>query len=324
MIDIEREYVALSVSADSTAETQLLTRLVGSKGIRVGLDGGRGKHLLVPVEGPIKPDTSSRGVHLVQQELLHEDGVSRIYADLRCVEPRLDMVFDRLAQDVVAQAENSDHPSISVCRSVLEQWRELLRRGDSLTAEEIVGLIGELVVLRELALRNPGLALDAWVGPRRTVHDFVTSDRAIEVKASSSLEGTSVSIHGVDQLDPSDVEELFLVVVHCRPSDGAPNLDERLDELISLGVPREGLLRAVTHLGYVYEGPTTVSTRYRIISQTVWRVGDRFPGLRRSALDQGVLRGISNVRYTLSTDSAPRPLSDSEAAVLFEDWFTCG
>lgn len=320
VIDIEREFISLSVAAESAGETQLLTRLVGSRGLRLGLDGLQGKHLLVPVDTSFKPDTASRGVHLVEQKLIH-DGVPTAYADLRCIEPQLDMVFDRLVQDVVAQTENSDAPPVAVCKGVLAQWRELLRRGDALTTEGVVGLVGELYVLRQLAEVDPTSALDAWVGPRRTVHDFVTLNRAIEVKSTSTLEGTSVSIHGLDQLDPIDLEELYLAVVHCRPSETAPTLDEAVDDLAGMGIPRVPLLRAIANAGYVYESRPSISTRFRVSGFTVWRVGSNFPGLRRSMLSEDIRRGISNVRYTLFTDSAPRPLAEGERDNLFRDWF---
>jgi len=320
LIDVEREFIGLAATCEAASEKQLATRLIGDRGLRVGLDGRRGKHLLVPVDAPFKADTRSRGVHLVEQQLIHE-GRTLLYADLRCLDSRLDMVFDRLVQDVVDQVEHSGKPPFAVCKNVLEQWRDLLRRGDHLTTEGVVGLIGELEMLQRLAQVDPVAALDAWVGPRRTVHDFVTGEKAIEVKSSASLEGTSVSIHGLDQLDPVDLHALFLAVVHCRPSDAAPTLDERLDSLMAIGVPRMPLLKAVEQAGYVYESRPAVSTRYRVAKVTVWRVDPAFPGLRRSALPEAIRRGVSNVRYTLSTDSAPAPLTEVEADTLLGGWF---
>lgn len=321
-VDVAREYVHLSAGM-APGLTQLQTRLIGSKGLRLGIDGAGGKHLLIPDPGKFVPDTRSRGVHLVERVLIL-DRRELSYADLSCADPALDMVFDRLAQDVVSLIEDSPAKPLASCQHVLEQWRELLRRGTDLTEGTIVGLVGELHLLELLARRNASAALDAWTGPRRTVHDFVRNDHALEVKSTASVEGTSVKISGWDQLDPAEVASLHLAVVHCRPSDSAPSLDERIQSLTDLGIPLQPLLSKVALTGYVFESRQPLPTRYRVASTRVWEVAEGFPGLRRSSMNESSRKGVSQLQYVLATDSAPSKLSDEAMERFFDGWLERG
>ena len=57
-------------------------------------------------------------------------------------------------------------------------------------------------MLRLLATHNPVGALDAWLGPSMSVHDFVRGGAELEVKTTTSVDGNFVSISNIDQLDP--------------------------------------------------------------------------------------------------------------------------
>ena len=58
------------------------------------------------------------------------------------------------------------------------------------------------------------------------------------MKTTTSVDGNFVSISNIDQLDPAAIISLHLVVVHAREDSAAPSLDERIDELVGLGVPQ--------------------------------------------------------------------------------------
>jgi hypothetical protein len=186
--------------------------------------------------------------------------------------------------------------------------------------EEIIGLIGELEILSIMGVRSAARALHAWTGPRRTVHDFVTGSAALEVKGTSAVDGATVSINGLDQLDPKEVGTLHLAVVHCQLDPAAESLDDRIRRLISAGFPRDELLVGVERTGYLFEAVSAHPTTYRVRSVRLWRVDDGFPGLRRSTMPESVLRGVTQVRYTLSLDSAPERIPEGEARRLLEGW----
>jgi hypothetical protein len=326
MTDVGSEYVLLRENLRRARENQLNTRPLdirtpSGEPIMIGLDADMRKHLLLPLSPDEKlvADTKSQGVWLTELPLIVE-GRQKRFADLHCRDEDLDLVFERLVEDV-AHRVKEQQPIATACHVALDQWRAMLRTGKHLSRGEILGLIGELEVLRRLGKSSPVAALDAWLGPRRTIHDFVHEGRAIEVKATSSVEGNTVSINGLDQLDPSDVSELHLVVVHMAEAGTAPSLDDRIRDLLRAGYPRGRLLEGVERVGYVFErDPDSHDTRFRIKSLRVWHVGDDFPGLRRSGLPIASMRGVSRVTYELSVDSAPRPLDSEKTETFLASW----
>lgn len=325
MIEVGEHFVLLEAQADDIAGSQLLTRAVG---VRIGgrdtlaaIDAAGQKHLLIPVPvNAVDGDDASQGVTLGFR-VLRTDLSDVNYADLHCRISSLDLVFERLTEDVLTRLVVDDSAPVSTCRKALDEWRALLKTaGQGLTRETVIGLVGELEVLRLLAVHNPIGAVDAWRGPSRSVHDFVRGEAELEVKTTASVDGNFILISNIDQLDPRAISSLHLVVVHAREDRTAPGLDGRIDELAHLGVPRDALLTKVTTAGYVYGTGTGVEDRFRIRSVRGWIVGDSFPGLRRAELGETRLKGVSKIRYELALDSAPKRLSDREFEHLMAIW----
>lgn len=329
MSEVAEHFVYLGIEAKAVAGTGLLSREVGQRvpggEVLAALDADNQKHLLIPVLDPDVPeDHSSQGVLLGRRELL-VDGRPVSFADLHCRISALDMVFERLLDDILARLEHKSQAPVGVCRQALDDWRTLLRSAsEGLSRDTVVGLVGELEVLRLLAERSPASALDVWRGPTRSVHDFVQGGAELEVKATASVDGSTVSISNIDQLDPTLVSELHLVVVHVMADETAPSLDQRIDELIAMGMPRGELLARVQKVGYVYETPPGIADRYAVRSVRAWRVGADFPGLRSGEIAEPRRKGISDIKYRLTLAAAPDRVSDEDFSKLLADWTRSG
>lgn len=324
-VDVSEQFLYLQQAAGDVSGNSLMTRCIGvqacGQDVRLGLDAFGLKHLLVPMsESTTVKDLDSAGVSLGKRELLVADS-SHLYLDMHCRQPQLNLVFERLVEDVVTRLAADATTPVRTCRTALNEWRALLRAaGQTVARDVVIGLVGELEVLRLLAERDAALALATWRGPDAGVHDFACGGRVLEVKATSSVDGNFVSISNLDQLDPSLVERLDLVVVHVREDDTAPSLDERIDGLLQMGLDRQLLLEKVAEAGYVYEAGVTERDRYRVRSLHAWAVEEGFPGLRRSDLSEARAKGVSKVRYELALDSAPPRLSDEALRRLLDEW----
>jgi hypothetical protein len=322
---VAEHFVFLGAQLNVVSGRQLLTRSVGiqtsSLDVLVAVDVDGDKHLLIPVgASAVDGDQASQGVTLGSRILRTVAG-DVAYADLHCRITSLDLVFERLADDILQRLAVDGSAPVTTCRKVLDEWRALLKAaGRGITREALVGLVGELEVLRLLASYNPAGALDAWRGPSKSVHDFVRGAAEIEVKTTTSVDGNFVSISNIDQLDPMLVESLHLVVVHAREDITAPHIDERVAELIRMGVPAGALAQKIADAGYLYGEGAEIEDRFSIRSVRAWTVGDNFPGLRRSGLGEGRLRGVSKIRYELALDSAPRRISDKDFKNFVMNW----
>lgn len=326
MPNVGEEFVFLEADRQELAGTGVLTRslgvVVGGEEILAAVDAHGHKHLLVPSLGEaVASDASSQGVLLGSRQLRVGDRDVH-YIDVACRMSNLDLVFERLLDDLVRRLADDASTPVATARATLDEWRTLLRAaGRPLDRDTVVGIVGELEILGRMAQRNPSVALESWRGPTMAVHDFVRGGSELEVKATTSVDGNYVTIANLDQLDPGLVDELYLVVVHLRDDETAPTLDDRIDQLIALGLSRDGLLKRVERAGYVYESDPLVG-RLAVRSVRAWPVRHSFPGLRGSDLDEARRRGVAKVRYELALDAAPPRMTDSEFESLLQRWLS--
>lgn len=320
--NIGGEFVLLASGA-APAGSELVTRQVraGDAHVRVGIDRDGLRHLLVEVADEPSVDRKSAALSLGSR-VLDVDGVPVLFADLKCLDSRLSLVFERLVADVVTRIESGASPQ-NALPLVLNEWRDLFRSESSgPTVQQVVGLIGELNMLEWLS-RSVGVegALDAWWGPDGHIHDFYSTEaRAIEVKATRSLDGNRIHVSNAAQLDPLNLSDLHLVVFRLRQDRQAPTLDERIASLLGLGFPAAQLLVRIKHAGYVYETPVSFNTRFAVVSDKWWAVGDGFPGLREGRMTPLALQGVSNIKYELSLDSVGPPMPTNAVEELINGW----
>jgi len=181
-------------------------------------DGMSRRHLLIPIKSDVKvaEDKQSAGIHIEANEWGYE-GERRRYVDVICLKSHLNGIFDMMLLDVLTVLPGDfEHPD-RVCRRVLNQWREFLTREISQVPEKskLIGIWGELWMLRQLTQRAPN-AINVWTGPHGGRFDYYAGTTALEVKSSLQRKGTTVTIHGHEQLDLPNGGSLFLVPTFRR------------------------------------------------------------------------------------------------------------
>ncbi|NLS26954.1 hypothetical protein S2M10_19440 [Sphingomonas sp. S2M10] len=156
-----------------------------------------------------------------------------------------------------------------------------IRRG-ALSEEVIIGLIGELTLLRQLLLARAGepekmlRCLDYWHGWREGGRDFRIGNHAIEVKTTQA----SVSIHefsGLHQLEPAqlpsgEIESLHLMSIGLAASN---SIGENLPAIVStivnlLSAPKMGAELADEFLRRVSLYGTVSSSGYSHCTMQEW------------------------------------------------------
>lgn len=326
MTEIGEAYLFLERDS-RPAGSQLLTRSAGvttdAGEVLYALDREGRRRLLVPVvDDEVSEDHRSRGVALMWDHLASEDDSAQGYAALVCLDNALTRVFERLVEDILEYLRTAELPPVRSMQLVLGEWRSFLSAaGLEINRETAVGLVGELEILSRLT--NVPDPLACWRGPTGALRDFVRDEIELEVKCTTALDANTVAVTGLDQLDPSSSVDLYLAVVHLRQSDSAPSLDQRVRNLIELGLPRDRFYELLARQEYV-PGQDPDAHRYEVRSVRVWHIDDHFPGLRRSDIHEPQLQGISRVRYNLALDSAPPPLDTRDADELLCNMRTAG
>jgi hypothetical protein len=118
----------------------------------------------------------------------------------------------------------------------LSRWQAFLKKKNQnlLTKEEIKGLIGELLFLKEQVSRayGWGQAIMFWKGPEGASQDFSIHDSVFEVKCQSGGSKPSIKISSAEQLTPQ-VPKGFLVVYKIVTAELADSTSFSLNELVS-------------------------------------------------------------------------------------------
>lgn len=219
------------------------------------------------------------------------------------LKPELLEYFCTFCQDLIDSCApvTDDNTAYKVLHDRFLSWKKLFKPNNgNMTEFEIMGLIGELLFLRDYMIPHFGLhiSLDSWMGPEKTHKDFSTTDKWFEIKTINSGK-ESIRISSLEQLD-SDVDG-FLVVYALEKM--SPSY-----EGISLNKLVEGLLtQTPSHIQkdlfisklelYGYDFSTDYNNFvYSQTEKTAYLVDSTFPRLKRDQVPTSIIK----VQYELA------------------------
>ena len=285
-------------------------------GVEIALDGSGNRHLLIPhnVKENIREDRGSAGVQIVGIHLQRDRGALQHYVDVVCLKPALNQAFQWLVESILKGLEdNYKGDGNAVCLQVLKDWRELVRVGQitTLTDEAIRGLLGELVVLSELCVRNP-FSVANWLGWEKTRHDFAHSGSALEVKTTIVPDMSRIHINGLWQLVPpaGGGEIRLLVLVLERMPGGSLTIPGLVDTIKSSGVNYSELEPKLNAVGYFDDlhRELLLQSSFSILSRTCFLVDDAFPKLTSASFSGGTVPARVQIHgYDLDLSAGPSP-----------------
>lgn len=287
--------------------------------VRLAVGPGGEARLLLPVTGGPRLTGIDAGSALAVTEssLMHAGRTLR-FLDITCLSHELEPVFGEVVDEVVARVSKGID-CIEAVRTTLEDFRALLtaRPPSQVERSRIAGLVAELVVLNRL-LDLSASAWRTWRGPVGDRHDFRVADASLEVKASLRAGSVTITIHGLEQLEPASGGSLHLAHFVLEPVSGGPltigNLGRRAlaqaddpgglrDLLAACGCPD-------VH-GYAWNRDA-----FRMESESLYRVEGDFPRMVPSGFRGGSPPpGVGKVTYVvdLSVASAWKcPVGESE------------
>lgn len=189
-------------------------------------------------------------------------------------------------------------------RTILDRyfsWKKMFSVSKKILSEsEIMGLIGELLFLRDFLFEKygQGEALKSWSGQDLTHKDFSYNDRWYEVKTIHSGKD-SVKISSLEQLQSVNEGELvvFSLEKMSISYDGIKINSLALDILNSLELDthKDLFLSSILAQGFTFSENYDEFV-YAYISMTRYLVSPSFPRLTRKDVSEAILR----VQYDLS------------------------
>lgn len=321
--DLDLRWQALTHPAGDRLSTERVRDWAGGP-VLVALDAAGTRHLLVRVD-----DEDTRlprpvaGLDFSVRRLHPSGHPDASWIDLAVSDPAGVRPFSGLCADIVAELPAAGPPDPVALFAVVDRWRRFWASyRDGLCRDEQLGLVGELWLLLEWLPRLTVGAVNAWQGPLRGRHDFVTDAVSVEVKTTGASTGPVVHrVTRLDQLDEPGGGQLYLLSLRAVADPlGPDSLDTLLRRARTMAAAEGHTCAAVLDDRLRALGVTAADEgRYieplRVAQQELYRVAADFPRLVPSSFPAGLPAGVVDVTYSLDTSACRSWLvSDSPPA----------
>lgn len=218
-------------------------------------------------------------------------------------------IFYALCKDIVEATRKSKNNAVAFTIIIrrLNRWHDFLKkiRSDILTEEQIKGLLGELLFIKNHLIPVFGVvdAVKFWVGPEGAAQDFNVGDIAIEAKCQAGTTNPHVKISSLEQLN-TQLPSMFLYVVTLGKTtakqQSALNLPLLIDSIrteLETTSPQqvERFNDLLFGLGYV-ESEKYLEYSYLLTEEVIFEITADFPRIN----DKAVPSGVSKVKYSIN------------------------
>lgn len=250
----------------------------------------------------------------------YDESSMRLYVSLE--NEMFSDIFLRLAEDLINFiVDGGDkRKTIAKLSNRLEKWKEFFKENIniSLTKEACIGLIGELIILKQLLEIDLSMeTLLLWRGPFGSKNDFINKNQSIEVKSTISKTKDSVRISSEYQLDTNDIDNLQLAIVILESNsteDRGFSLHDLVSEMMhgkdALWIANFKLSLKAAH----YSFDTTnryENDKYQLHQINFYRVDDRFPKIIRSEISEN----IRNVQFDIALTGLEKSMINKDKAL---------
>lgn len=301
---------------------------VAGEPVRFALGQNGAPRLLVP-RGPRGPKIKDFSTDRLEMEdgRYQTSGRSQRYLDITCIDKNLEAVFAEVVDKILRLlADGKD--STDAVSDTLEEFRALFSKKieENVSPETIVGLIGELLLLKRLTALSPD-AVHTWFGPEKESHDFRCGNQAIEVKTSARRANNVVHISSLEQLSGRPEGQLFLLHHTLERTEQGSLSVASLFDSISAACREPELLKArLSELEC--RDPHSKEWNWATfipVSEEFYSVGEEFPRLtRRHLAAQDIPKAILDVQYSLDLSQASDfRMREDECDAMLKEFISC-
>lgn len=211
--------------------------------------------------------------------------------------PALLEYFCAFCEDLVLStvAINDDETAYQVLRNRYFSWKQLFKPNHgNLTENEIMGLIGELLFLKDVMIPDKGddKALESWTGPEKTHKDFSFDEEWYEIKSITAGKD-AVHISSLEQLD-SNIDG-FLVVYSLERMSATYNgiklnaIVKDVIESIKANHLKDYFLAKLALYGFDFS-PENDNYVYELKNINTYNVVGDFPRVTREELPEAICK----------------------------------
>ena len=259
-----------------------------------------GKMSMVITE-PGKP-TPVKSSKFIEVSLKRRDD-QRIALSFDLIDNAYKSMFMIFCKDIIVVCEKAgSQMAISTALTRWKYWKEMFgkKSAEILEKQEIKGLIGELIELRDHFMQryDEATAVKSWMGPLMGHKDFEIDDTWYEVKTVNE-NAVQVNISSLEQLDAET--DGHLVIIRLEETSATSGLSTNLNKMV---ISVTELIKdpeildlfriRLENMGYT---PDDEYDNYNFVfkGRQSYLVNDGFPRITR----KDVFESIGNVKYTI-------------------------
>lgn len=203
-------------------------------------------------------------------------------------------LFYNFCEDIINQTENYTGTDGYVeIINRYNQWKKMFYGSSKLLTEnEVIGLIGELLFLKDYAIKEYGttIGLNGWSGPEPTHKDFSFDNSWFEIKTINSFKN-SVMISSIEQLDSEDEGRLIIYSLEkMSPSFRGITLNalvQKIIDLLTLDTDKDIFVEKLKQVGYAYS-EVYDNYVYNYVCKDSYVISKDFPRLKAASLPIGI------------------------------------
>lgn len=205
-------------------------------------------------------------------------------------------LFYHFCEDMITTTENyQGDDGYKEVVNRYTQWKKMFTGNNKiLTENEVLGLIGELLFLKDRAIIENGITegLNGWSGPEPTHKDFSYKEVWFEIKSINSFKN-SVSISSLEQLDSELPGHLVVYNFEKMSSSFAGitlnKLVASISKTLQYETDRDIFFAKLKQVGYAYN-EVYDNYVYNLIKVDSYLVDDRFPRIKADTLPSGITK----------------------------------
>lgn len=210
-------------------------------------------------------------------------------------------LFYHFCEDMITETENyQGEDGYKEIINRYNQWKKMFTGNNKiLTENEVLGLIGELLFLKDTAfnLYDFTVSLNGWSGPEPTHKDFSYKNEWYEIKSINTFKN-SVAISSLEQLDSKLPGHLVVYSFEKMSSSFAGISLNRLvadiSNILQYETDRDIFFAKLKQAGYSYNDIYD-NYVYNFVKVDTYSVNDDFPRIKADDLP----KGIAKVQYEI-------------------------
>lgn len=299
---------------DINATPTLVARLISSHSavqlIAAVSKNDKKRHLLIAIPEKLSPEKLENlpkwyGLSIEQEQLTILDIRTMWFLILKHTNDSDKDIFEAVIYNICEELLllNDRENMLSALIKTLDKWKYFftLYSREGLSPTEQQGLYGELWFLRELLdYSRLSHLVKNWTGIEKTTHDFQVGKNAVEIKTTVSKKPYSAKINNENQLDDTNLENLYLVFLALHPMlEGGETLPDIIDQIRrKIANDTETKLRFEEKLffsGYLENQSHLYNTGYALRDVITFSVREGFPRI----LNTNVPNGIGDISYSI-------------------------